>query len=439
MTELARHNLVRARERLHARPPRSHALAALWSALPAEPEVLRLSPHRTVLRLPSESSPDRRDWLLKLYHPRRRGELLRRLVSIPPALRELAGHRALGLLGGAAEQLAADFGLFARPWLPRCPAGDWGAELARLHRAGWSDPDLCLEDLLWTANGELVPLDLGHARFTPGGAPPLARRADLAAVAAELPPEEAEPLLARACHLAGWDEACAAELLHRGRQDLARHRWVRSARCWRDCSDFVRVAAGCLRRGFQPPPGQGQVLKRGRRGEVVRFGQAVRKRYLRPGPLGSLRRRLPAASPAARSLRRLHLLELTGFEAARPLAWLGDCLWTSAVDLPVATLADLPQLAGYLRRLHAAGHGLRDAKLANFAIGAGGPVLLDADGLTPGHLRPHRDLGRLAAEAPAGSAAEAECLRAYGPHRLEAVSAWAARFRRVLRAAGASC
>jgi len=436
VSDLARHNLVRARERLHARPLRDPQLAALWEAMPPAPPVLRLSPHRTVLRLPSEHAPDQRSWLVKLFHPRRPGEGLRRLLSPAPALREARLHRQLGLADGRAEQLAPDFGLFARPWRERCPAGDWAAGLAGLHQRGWSDPDLSLEDLVWTEQGELLPLDLGHARRTPGGAPALARRADLSALAAELPLEEAERLLAEACRLAGWDDYCAAELLHSGRGDRARRTWIRSARCWRDCSDFEAVAAGSRRRGFSPPSGEGESLKRGRRGEVDRFGDAVRKRYLRPGALSGLRRRLPRLSPAAQALRRLHLLELSGITAARPLAWLRDCLWTEAVDCPAPTLAELPDLASWLRRLHSAGHGLRDAKLANFALGPDGPVLLDADGLTPARARAERDLGRLVAEAPGGSAEEQEALRAYGPHEPPAVQHWAARFRQVLAAAG---
>jgi hypothetical protein len=426
--ELARHNLVRLRERLHARPLRDPVLAALWAALPPEPEVLRVSPHRTVLRLPSAASPDGRSWLLKLDHPRRPAEALRRLLRLPPGLRE---RRAWGLLGGTearAEELAADLVVFARPWIERAAPGDWAAGLDALHDRGWSDPDLALEDLAWTADGRLLPLDLGHAAHTPGGAPQLARAADRAVLAAALPRVEGLALLAAA----GGATAEAATQLERALGDRARRAWIRAARCGRDCRDFERVAGGSLRRGFAPGDSAGEPLAAGRRSEVRRHGEAVAKRYRRPGAAGALRRALPALSPAFRALRRFHLLELEGIPAALPLGRQGDTLWTAAVGGRPAGPADLPALADWLRRLHERGHGLRDAKPANFHLTAEGPVLLDADGLTPARQRPARDLGRLVAETAPGSEAEAAVLAAHPAPGRDEVRRWAERFRAVL-------
>ncbi|RMH03516.1 MAG: hypothetical protein D6702_05830, partial [Planctomycetota bacterium] len=232
-----------------------------------------------------------------------------------------------------------------------------------------------------------------------------------------------------------WPPGRADEIRELARRDRARRAWIRSSRCLRDCSDFVAETATARRRGFAPPAaGDGVVLARGRRSRVVRLGPVVAKHYLRAGAPAGLRRLLPALRPAARAFRRLHLLELEGLPAARPLAWTGDVVWTSWVEGREAAASDLPALAAWLRRLHDRGHGLRDAKAANFRMTSDGPVLIDADGITPARLRPARDLGRLAAEAGDADCLEA-LLAAYGRHEEAAVERWRLRFRRLLAAA----
>ncbi|TAH38137.1 MAG: hypothetical protein EYC70_05815 [Planctomycetota bacterium] len=458
--------LARTTDRLQGRTPEEARLRALWQAAQGGAgEVLRASRARTVLRV---RGGERGDWVLKIYHPERRRDAVRgwlRGLAPPPARREAALFAALRpALPGLAqpvleEQLAPGVGLLARPWiegasaLEALSAGDLAAAtqaghgLALLHSAGWSDPDLHPRDLVLSPGPcPLLPLDLGHARCTPAGAPPLAARADVLLFLAGLPPEAADAVAARL--LAAYAEASRTRprppwldwragtwrvLVRALRRRVL---WRQSARCRRDNPDFERVAGGARRRGVAPPPPVAEkVLSSGRRTRVLRRGDQVTKLYLRAGW-----RRLAPADPAGRAWRRLYCLELHGIPAARARAWSRDAsacaLTTELIAGRPALSSDAPALARWLARLHAAGLGLRDAKPRNFCMGTdGGAVLVDADGVRCASA-PARDLGRLLAEAPADSALEEAIWSAYDPLAAPALrrsaARHAARFRALL-------
>lgn len=482
--------------------PRAPLLAELAArAREGAGEILRGSPQRTVVRIPHAGD----DWVLKVYHPRRRLEWLRRRADRAPALREQALARALhvrlpGLPEVVAEQASAGLGLAARRWIPGRDAAEIlagsaagaaaeriGSGLAALHRAGWSDPDLHPKDLLVpaepaccglaaAAEGELarglalLPLDLGHARWSPTGAPPLARRGDVLLLILALPPpiqvEILEPLLrgyaAAAGAEPGWRELRrvlrpdrAAEWLAGAAEARRAALWRQSARCLRDNRDFERAARGVRRRTAPAAVlallesgragGEGEVLAAGRRSRVARLGPVIVKTYHRPCYLSWLRRRL-GCGPARRGFRRLYALELHGLEGARPLCAVAcagaEHLGMTALPGRPPAASELPLLARWLARLHAAGLGLRDAKGRNFLLLPDGePALVDPDGMRR-RPAPARDLGRLLAEAPAGSGLERAALAAYAaaappgaaPSRRaqRRILARAARFRAVL-------
>ncbi len=431
MEELARSNLVRLRERLHERPLRDPLLARLWRQASAAPECLRVSPSHTVLRVRTEGG-----WVLKFYHPQRPAEGLRRLFRRPPAGRELRLARALGWTAVRAEQPRADLGIYAHPWIEPGPSGDWVQGLAELHRRGWSDPDLSREDLIWDGEGRLHPVDLGHARWTPGGAPLLARRADLATLLAELPEEDA----ARAA--AAGEKAdpphapfSSAELLASVPEIRRSRAWRHARRCRRNCADFVRVVGGALRRGFSPPTGKGDTLRSGRRSRSILYfaERTIGKEYFLTTPLRRLRR-IAGVGPARAAARRLTFLGELGLPAATLLGWRESWLWTSLVEGRDPGIEDLPLLAGWLGTLHAAGVGLRDPKPANFRIRADGQaVLVDGDGIEPRLRRPGRDLGRLLAEVEEDSPSWWRIQRAYGHPLPTGCRRAARRFRRMLQ------
>lgn len=184
----------------------------LGRALDGEGEVLRLSERRLVVHLPAGHStagsmhddgatiaPD--GFLLKLDAPQRPLEGLRRMLRTPPAEREAKAWRALdaaaqrGAWAGlpfpitavSHVQLDAARGCFARPFVLGCSGSAFlerdlpaaGLGLARLHEAGWTDPDLSPGDLLLDPRNVLLPLDLGHARIDEAPATPDDRRRDL--------------------------------------------------------------------------------------------------------------------------------------------------------------------------------------------------------------------------------------------------------------------
>jgi hypothetical protein len=430
--DLHTENLAWIRERLGARVPQSAGLASLLQrALEGEGELLRVSPQRTVLRLDAldtYAAPD--GWLLKIFHPRRRTESLRRLVSLAPAQREyeawqrLAARLAVPLRADSA-QLGSGVGVFSRAfWQGQAAQADEATahSLATLHKARWIDRDLALPDLLWWTNQDgdrqLLPLDLGHAQVTALPLPPEQIYRSLARLLSGLDPALARSwapslLEAHAQVLPDWK---VESLLQRSNKLRNRRAWRRSLRALRDCSDFHVDEQGARRRGFeaQAPAwpialDEGQeLLAHGPRSSTLRAGEVVWKFYPRPGAGQAVRRAL-GGGPGRLAYRNLAALEILGIAAARPLAWLkhpqGEWLATRMVAGPQAHAAATDELAHWLAVLHDHGFGLRDMKCSNFCLeenpqSGEAPTwaLVDADGMTPRIEDAARDLARLLAE-----------------------------------------
>lgn len=171
----------------------------LQRAVDGEGEVLRLSERRLVLRL--NATADTGEYLLKLDAPQRRLEGLRRMLRTPPAEREAKAWIALDAAGKRGDwaglpfpieqlaycQLDAARGCFCRPFVSGSHGSSFrpddlaaaGLGLARLHHAGWTDPDLSPGDLLLNKSFVLLPLDLGHALVGDAPTTPDDRRRDL--------------------------------------------------------------------------------------------------------------------------------------------------------------------------------------------------------------------------------------------------------------------
>lgn len=333
-----------------------------------EGEVMRLSARRVVLRLDAAGET----WLLKLDAPRRAWEAMRSALRAGPALREGRNARRLAAeLSGFprqihAEEPAAGFGLFARPWLSGVSAAAVceqegeaiGAGLARLHAAGWTDPDLSAGDLILPAAGGLLPVDLGHARVRRRGATSEARRtADLTRLLASLPRARARAAAPAICSgyqrtatlpLAASELARAADALRR--RLLQRH----SRRCLRPCSDFA-LDDGILRRREAPP--------------------GVRLEWHETSP-----RRARAA------FRALYELELHGLRAARPAECAGARVVAYAPLARAAGPADDEALLDLGAAFAAAGYGLDLQSAADFGVDEAGRAWL---------LRPTALLGPL--------------------------------------------
>lgn len=310
--------LARWRAASAPREPRLRALLAL--ALEGGGELLRLSPRRLALRLHLNGQ----DWLLKLDAPQRPWESLRRLLRAGPARREarnaerLAAEISGSPLPALAEENRAGWGIFARPWIEGSNAAAEfvdqsaaiGSGLARLHAAGWTDPDLTAADLILPPGGTLLPLDLGHARVRRRGAASAERRlADFVKLLASVPAERARAavtgLVEGYVRLApppakARDLVLAADELRRA---LLRRQ---SRRCLRDCRDF-HASPGNLQR--RVPAGERRIQLGLPTHQAARA--AFRALYelelhglraLRPagcGPGGALRGDLPASRPAA--------------------------------------------------------------------------------------------------------------------------------------------
>lgn len=427
-------NLAWISEQIGIRRPDAAGLASLLQrALDGEGELLRVSPQRTVLRLDANdtyAAPD--GWLLKIFHPRRRTEGLRRLVSLAPAQREyeawqrLAARLAVPLRADSA-QISSGVGIFARAfWQGHAAQADEATahSLAALHKARWIDRDLALSDLMWRTakDGErqLLPLDLGHAQVAAIPQPPEQIYRSLARLLSGLSPETArnwapELLEAHAQVLPDWK---VESLLNRSNKLRNRRAWRRSLRALRDCSDFHADEHGARRRGFeaQPPTWpialqDGQVLLAdGPRSSTLRAGEVVWKFYPRPGAGQAVRRAL-VGGPGRLAYRNLAALEILGIPAAQPLAWLkhpqGEWIATRFVAGPQAQRTATDELAHWLAALHDHGFGLRDMKCSNFCLHEAAQAdveatwaLVDADGLTPRVEDAARDLARLLAEHP---------------------------------------
>ena len=432
MRELERHNMTRLREQFHTHPLRDAGLAALWEEISAKPVVVRHSPHRTVLRCSSQSKGD---WLFKVFHPNRRWEKPRRLLAAPPALREFRLHQQLELATATAEQVTPNLGVFARPWLEdsgnEISAESWGEGLAKLHNQGWSDSDLSLSDFLMV-NDSLVPLDLNHASFRKEGATKRNRRRDLVRLISEYSPQKrfsfAERLATAYLKYSGIP--FVSSTLSQYAFEVSRSRfWKRSRRAWRDCSDFKTKFSsptyGLLtwRRDEPFPSEEKKQIQCGKGGSVFRGEANFRQAYFR--------NQRCFWSPAKRTHRNFHLLELIGLPAATSLGFSNCCLWTLAVEGSPCEISDAVDIARWLRKLHDFGFGCRDPKLSNFIRTSNGPVLIDADGIRSKAQKPMRDLGRLLAEMSKESE-EGEVQAAYGKHNVKESALWASRFREIL-------
>jgi tRNA A-37 threonylcarbamoyl transferase component Bud32 len=451
MLELSRANLERIRrllDGLEAHTPLLNGL--LQRALQGQGEVLRISPQRSVFQIempdpeaPSDGSDlaaSANSWLLKICHPARDWEYLRRLVSTPPVLRELENWQLLAArldlkIRCQAQQLRPQLGIFARPFFQGTPAmqvlsertDDLASGLAKLHSKRWSDRDLDANDLLFADDfdGHLIPLDLGQARL---GIFPLAAELvyrDLARLLSGLDPGQMEALaspLLNAHHQAQMLPSWTSEvLLRRARRIRQRRTWQHSARCLRTTSDFIGSANQARRRSFVATPplhfDSANVLSSGPRSTTLRTADVCWKMYPRPG-LGQGIRKGIGLGPGRLAYRRLYWLELLGLPAARVQAWQlsGDAEWVANgwIDGQPLRAKDYPDLARYLARLHRNGVSMRDPKPANFLLNADRQiVLVDADGLRNHSLDRERDLARILAECTTGTELESDCLHAY--------------------------
>lgn len=440
-------NLAWISEQIGVRQPDAPGLASLLKrALEGEGELLRVSPQRTVLRLDANdafAAPD--GWLLKIFHPRRRTESLRRLVSMAPAQREYEAWQRLAARLGVplradSAQLGSGVGLFARAfWHGQVAQADEATahSLAALHKARWIDRDLALSDLLWWADKEgerqLLPLDLGHAQVTLVPLPPEQIYRSLARLLSGLDPELARnwaPVLleAHAQALPNWE---VARLVHRSDKLRNRRAWRRSLRAFRDCSDFQANEDGARRRGFMDDAPEWplaiheglELLAQGPRSSTVRAGNVIWKFYPRPGSGQAVRRAL-IGGPGRLAYRNLAALEILGIESAQALAWLkhpqGEWIATRFAEGSRANLSATVELADWLATLHDHGFGLRDMKCSNFCSrestpsnGATAWALIDADGIRPRVEDAARDLARLLAEHPLDGEATAEIQARY--------------------------
>ena len=235
--------------------------------------MLRLSARRLVVRVSLQEEV----WLWKVDSPRRSFERLRGRLRPPALLREAENLKQLGLrlpslpVQVYAEQLDARNGIFARRWLEGRRGDAWeaadcpqlGRGLAKLHQLGWTDPDLSPQDLLLNDDGELLPLDLGHAHLhDEGPTPAKARRRDLQRFLGGLPPGQARAFAPTilAAYSRELDAPGAADILQQAEQwrseILRRH----SRRCLRRTRDFEPQGHGC-RRTEDLPPGRPHRIK----------------------------------------------------------------------------------------------------------------------------------------------------------------------------------
>jgi hypothetical protein len=440
-------NLAWIREQIGEHLPDAPGLASLMQrALAGEGDILRVSPQRTVLRLDAtDSFAAPYGWLLKIFHPRRRTESLRRLVSVAPAQREYEAWQRLAArlavpLRADSEQLESGVGLFARAfWQGHAAQADEATahSLAALHKARWIDRDLALPDLLWWTDAEgerqLLPLDLGHAQVTAVPLPPEQIYRSLARLLSGLDPELArnwapELLDAHAQVLPGWQ---VKRLLNRSTKLRSRRAWRRSARALRDCSDFKADESGAHRRGFTDEAPAWplalhdgiEILSQGPRSSTLRAGDVVWKFYPRPGASQAVRRVL-GGGPGRLAYRNFAALEILGIASAQARAWLkhpqGEWIATRFVAGPQAELGATDELADWLAALHENGFGMRDMKCSNFCLqeplsadGTPAWVLVDADGITPRVEDAARDLARLLAEHPRDGEATAKIQSRY--------------------------
>jgi len=347
MQELAHANLVRIRELLHAYPLKDSRLQKLWGLASKSPIILRHSRHRTVLKVKFEQQT----WVLKIYHPQRKFELLRRLVSKAPARRELSAAAGLNFSKACAEQVCAGLGVFARPWLEDVgylpSVQDWGRALAKLHLLGWYDRDLSPLDFVWNTDGLAIPIDLGSAEVKSGQNTSRRRqwlnlRRFLAEMDADWVAQNCQDLLLeheRVISELGklpkwswksWAPPFAEERLTYSAKKLRRRRLhKRSFRSLRECSDFTEIPNGVLRRGFSPPAGQLEIISQWEGGLSTKCG-AVWQLQIVGNDL------------TAKELhRQLYLRELTNSASFKSLGYCASLVWIEGVPRKVNRLTDL--------------------------------------------------------------------------------------------------
>lgn len=454
MPDLLADNVKYLRGRVGSASISNSLLAELWQQVAdGGGEVLRISPHRTVWKCQPPAAVDAAEhdaWLLKVYHPQRRAEALRRLFKAAPAMREEENWRLLAQRIGiqfalAAEQVCSDVGMLARPYWSGVRASDSLAKkksvqaakamdrlasgLALLHRAHWTDSDLDANDLLFVDDfdGMLLPLDLGHAQVSLMKPPAEAVYADLQQLLASLPPEIAMQMavvLLKEEHHGSWLKGYApARLVERALQARTEHAWKRSRRCLRTVSDFDFDTGSSRRQGADALPdfANASPIKSGPRSTLYRAADTAWKFYPRDGVGQKLRKNLHMG-PACLAFRRLYFLELLGFQVAPVQAWQsadgGEWLATQWLQGTEPSREQLPLVAAYLAKLHAFGITLRDAKPANFVLDGDQQLhLIDGDGIRPQLSNAWRDVARLIAEVEADSEMEAICLQRYADER----------------------
>jgi hypothetical protein len=304
---------------VEAADPRLRRL--LDRARAGEGDLLRASPRRVVLRL-----PDAGDWLLKVDRPRRALESLRGILRTPGGLREarLAQRLATRLPGWdgpfLGEALRGGASVYARPFLAGTPldralpaaAALVPAGLARLHAAGWTDPDLLPGDLLLDADGRLLPLDLGGAQLRRGPARRADVRRDLLLLLAGLD----APLAAAT--VATWRAPDSQQVLLAAARLRARRLHRQSRRCLRRTRDFLPGSDGSVRR--EPAPrGVERCWPFPNRRQAARFWRALYERELHGEPVP----RVTVLEKASRGGWQVRAVEPTAEDGEPPRDRLG--------------------------------------------------------------------------------------------------------------------
>jgi hypothetical protein len=258
---LARTNLDILQKTLGAEKPKDELICGLWeSCLAGEGRAIKATPLRTVFQASFASE----EFVLKICHPQRPGDLWRNLIRKPPAIREgtrarefakLFGKGAESFATAVGEQVTASFGLAARPWLDGISGRSISPEalgqgLAKLHEIGWRDADVSPQDLLYVENQTLLPLDFGQTRFVrPNHQPSMEK--DLLRLLTTFSNQEASlkgPTMVQThAEILGcnWDTEL---LLAKARKIRLRTTWRQSGICLRESEDFEKTKFGFRRR-----------------------------------------------------------------------------------------------------------------------------------------------------------------------------------------------
>jgi tRNA A-37 threonylcarbamoyl transferase component Bud32 len=323
------------------------------------------------------------------------------------------------LRGQGAGRLAPDFFLVTEKveGLPpgeglQTPAGALGHYLAALHRAGVYAADLHPQNLLLRPDGSVCLIDAQEVFFLPR-LPRRLRVNNLGKLLHYLG-TDAQPLpewwdaFLEAYHRAGAGRVSAEETRRAAARFDRRRRRSRSKRCCVDGSEFEVVrGAGYRRRGFAVGPEEiGRIFENGRplKDSHIREAQGLciktrrrvwlhRDRCLTGWKMShalSVRGIPVARALACYRVRGCSYLVSEYLEGGRPL---NECL--SALAGP-ALRRRLAELAGWLRRIHAAEVWQHDFKSANVLCGPDRFYLLDLEGVRLGRLSRRRIIVNLA-------------------------------------------